>query len=155
MVQSPGGEGGGGVCDAAARRYWDGMNRRDIDYALEQFSDEIFFQDMMFPDAFVGKEKLRSHFKACLDGFPEGLVFVIDEISVDAGDGKCGAYWHCETPEGKAFPFSRGLSFYKCDGERFFSSLSFAAHRVWRRWCRRVEPTRARTRTCARGLACC
>jgi hypothetical protein len=35
----------------------------------------------------------------------------------DAGDGCCGAYWHCETPEGKAFPFSRGLSFYKCNGE--------------------------------------
>lgn len=42
-------------------------------------------------------------------------MFVIDEISVDAGDGCVGAYWHCETPEGAAFPFSRGLSFYKAD----------------------------------------
>jgi len=72
----------------------------------------------------------------CLKGFPDGLVFVIDEISVDSGDGRVGCYWHCETPDGeahgnsaafvcmrmtwgkragKAFPFSRGLSFYKVD----------------------------------------
>lgn len=91
------------------------MNARDIDFALEQFSDDIFFQDMMFPEPLTNKAQLRDHFQKCLDGFPEGLVFVIDEISKDAGDGRCGAYWHCETPEGKAFPFSRGLSFYKCD----------------------------------------
>jgi len=107
----------GGVCDGAARRYWQGMNERNIDYALEQFSEEIFFQDMMFAEPITSKEGLRAHFTTCLDGFPEGLLFVIDEISRDGGDGCCGAYWHCETPEGKAFPFSRGLSFYKCDEE--------------------------------------
>ena len=52
-----------------------------------------------------------------VSGFPEGLQFVIDEISLDAGDGRVGCYWHCETPDGKAFPFSRGLSFYKADDE--------------------------------------
>ena len=104
-----------GLCDAAARRYWDGMNRRDVDFALEQFSDDIFFQDMLFQEPIRGKAQLREHFERCLSGFPAGLLFVIDEISIDAGDGRSGAYWHCETPDGKPFPFSRGLSFYKVD----------------------------------------
>lgn len=51
-----------GVCDAAARRYWDGMNRRDVDFALEQFSDNIFFQDMLFQQPIRGKDELRAHF---------------------------------------------------------------------------------------------
>ncbi len=61
---------------------------------------------------------MRSSAKSVLSwvsGFPEGLQFVIDEISHDSGDGRVGCYWHCETPAGKAFPFSRGLSFYKVD----------------------------------------
>jgi hypothetical protein len=53
---------GGGLADGAARRYWDGMNRRDVDYALEQFSDNIFFQDMLFQEPIRGKEQLRAHF---------------------------------------------------------------------------------------------
>jgi hypothetical protein len=57
-----------GVCDAAARRYWEGMNRRDVDHALEQFSDDIFFQDMLFPEPIRGKAELRSHFDRCLAG---------------------------------------------------------------------------------------
>mmetsp|Transcript_9837 Transcript_9837/g.24059 ORF Transcript_9837/g.24059 Transcript_9837/m.24059 type:complete len:214 (-) Transcript_9837:158-799(-) len=104
-----------GPCTAAVRRYWDGMNRRDVEYALAQFADDIVFQDMMFQEPFKDKKELRAHFEKCLDGFPEGLLFVIDDISNDSGDGKCGAFWHCETPEGKAFPFSRGLSYYACN----------------------------------------
>ena len=53
---------GEGLADGAARRYWDGMNRRDVDYALEQFSDDIFFQDMLFQEPIRGKEQLRAHF---------------------------------------------------------------------------------------------
>ena len=78
----------GGLCDGAVRRYWDGMNRRDVEFALDQFSDNIFFQDMMFPKPFEGKTTLRNHFETCLSGFPDGLLFVIDEISLDAGTSR-------------------------------------------------------------------
>ena len=37
-------------------------NRRDVDFALEQFSEDIFFQDMMFPEPIRGKAELREHF---------------------------------------------------------------------------------------------
>jgi hypothetical protein len=52
-----------GICDGAACRYWEGMNSRNIDFALEQFSDDIFFQDMMFPEPITSKEDLRAHFQ--------------------------------------------------------------------------------------------
>ena len=89
------------------------MNRRDVDHALEQFSEDVQFQDLLFSTDKHGKAELREHFETCLDGFPAGLRFVIDEVSTDAGDRMTGMYWHCETKDGKAFPFSRGLSFYK------------------------------------------
>ena len=62
LRSAAGGGGGGAGANGAARRYWDGMNRRDVDYALEQFSDDIFFQDMLFQDPIRGKAELRSHF---------------------------------------------------------------------------------------------
>mmetsp|Transcript_27084 Transcript_27084/g.62932 ORF Transcript_27084/g.62932 Transcript_27084/m.62932 type:complete len:178 (+) Transcript_27084:68-601(+) len=106
-----------GVADDAARQYWDGMNRRDVEHALAQFSDDIQFQDLLFPSDKRGKKELRQHFETCLEGFPAGLRFEIDEVSKDSGDGMCGMYWHCETEAGDAFPFSRGLSFYKVNAE--------------------------------------
>ncbi len=36
--------------------------RRDVDSALEQFSEDVFFQDMMFPEPIRGKAELREHF---------------------------------------------------------------------------------------------
>jgi len=39
--------------------------RRDVDYALEQFSDDIFFQDMLFQEPIRGKPQLRAHFDRC------------------------------------------------------------------------------------------
>ena len=63
-----------GVADAAARRYWDGMNRRDVDFALEQFSEDIFFQDMMFSEPIRGKAELREHFDRSLVCVPSAWV---------------------------------------------------------------------------------
>ena len=62
LRSAAGGGPGGAGADGAARRYWDGMNRRDVDYALEQFSDDIFFQDMLFQKPIRGKAELRAHF---------------------------------------------------------------------------------------------
>ncbi|KAJ1492351.1 hypothetical protein T484DRAFT_2979173 [Baffinella frigidus] len=69
-----------GVADDAARQYWDGMNRRDVEHALAQFSDDIQFQDLLFPSDKRGKKELRQHFETCLEGFPAGLRFEIDEV---------------------------------------------------------------------------
>ena len=33
-----------GKCDSAVRRYWKGMNERNVEFALEQFADDIMFQ---------------------------------------------------------------------------------------------------------------
>jgi hypothetical protein len=36
---------------------------RDIEYALNQFAEDVFFQDMMFSDPFIGKAQLKAHFE--------------------------------------------------------------------------------------------
>ncbi len=37
-------EKGHGKCDSAVRRYWKGMNERNVELALAQFADDIVFQ---------------------------------------------------------------------------------------------------------------
>ena len=39
---------GSGLCNAAVTRYWKGMNERNVEFALDQFSDKIFFQVLRF-----------------------------------------------------------------------------------------------------------
>jgi len=82
---------------------------------MAEIADDVFYEDLVYDEAFVGGEKLREYLAKTLD-VPDDLRFVIDDIT--EGDGPtCGVSWHVELTNGTVMPFSRGASFYRVDAE--------------------------------------
>ena len=55
-----------GKCDGAVRRYWKGMNERNVEFALAQFADEIIFQV---------SAQFRSIFNSCQKYVVQGDIY--------------------------------------------------------------------------------
>ena len=101
--------------DFAAHRVietmYDAINRRDLDTAIAQIDPNCQYQDLNFPQPFVGREAVRHLFEESCQGIPDDLLFIIDEITT--GDAlSVGILWHVELG-GIPFPNGRGVSFYR------------------------------------------
>jgi len=107
------------------RTMYDAINRRDLDAAIACVDDDCRYEDLNFPEPFVGRAAVRGLFAEFCEGMPEDLAFAIDEIAGD--DRAAGAIWHLELG-GIAFPNSRGASFYRISSET--GKLCFARDAV-------------------------
>ncbi|HAC66194.1 MAG TPA: nuclear transport factor 2 family protein [Cyanothece sp. UBA12306] len=87
------------------------INRRDIDSAMEWIDEQCIYQDLNFPQPFIGKEQVKELFAEAVRGIPDDLQFVIDDFTTEDSLA-VGVLWHLEL-NGITFPNSRGVSFYR------------------------------------------
>ena len=81
--------------------------------AIDLFSEDVVYEDTVYPGVFNGREALRSHLNRVADAVPDSFRFVVDDISSGPDDAESiGVKWHVES-NGKPLPFTRGCSFYK------------------------------------------
>ena len=84
--------------------------------ALEFFSDDVVYEDMIYPEPFVGKDQVTSFLSNTKDKAPEDFVFVLDKCS--DGIKSCGFTWHIELKtRPDAGKFANGCSFYELNSE--------------------------------------
>ncbi|KAM7477256.1 hypothetical protein LguiB_024499 [Lonicera macranthoides] len=104
-----------GVDSAAnvVRKFYAGINGRDLSSVEGLIADNCVYEDLVFPRPFVGRKAILDFFKGFMDSISADLQFAIDEISEE--DTKAvGVTWHLEW-KGKPFPFSKGCSFYQLE----------------------------------------
>ncbi len=87
------------------------INRRDINAAMEWIDDRCIYEDLNFSQPFSGKEAVRQLLEESCQGIPDGLQFVIDDITT-GDDLAVGILWHVEL-DGIPFTNGRGVSFYR------------------------------------------
>jgi hypothetical protein len=88
-----------------------------MEAAIRLFTDDCTYDDTVFPQPFQGKEPLLKHLQLCANAFPPTFRFIVDDICEDIrGGDKLAIRWHLEN-NGEKLPFTRGLSFYRLDGE--------------------------------------
>ncbi|OMP04052.1 hypothetical protein COLO4_09994 [Corchorus olitorius] len=101
------------------RSFYGGINRRDLASVEPLIAEKCVYEDLIFPRPFVGRQAILDFFKSFMDSISKDLQFVIDDISAEDSSA-VGVTWHLEW-RGKAFPFSKGCSFYRLemvDGQR-------------------------------------
>eukprot|EP00544_Gedaniella_sp_CCMP2646_P004307 CAMPEP_0202492340 /NCGR_PEP_ID=MMETSP1361-20130828/9092_1 /ASSEMBLY_ACC=CAM_ASM_000849 /TAXON_ID=210615 /ORGANISM="Staurosira complex sp., Strain CCMP2646" /LENGTH=565 /DNA_ID=CAMNT_0049122535 /DNA_START=267 /DNA_END=1964 /DNA_ORIENTATION=+ len=96
-----------------AEQYFDAWSKRDMDTAVNLFTEDCCYEDTVFPKPFSGKQNLKEHLLLCSDAFPPTFKFIVDDVA-DGGD-TIAAKWHVEN-DGKEMPFTRGVSIYKTKG---------------------------------------
>ena len=90
---------------------YEAINRRDIPAAMELIDDDCIYEDLNFPQPFLGKNAVRKLFEESCQGVPDDLQFVIDDLT-QGEDNRFGVLWHVEL-DGIPFPNGRGVSFYR------------------------------------------
>ena len=95
--------------------FFEAWNRRDMSAAIDLFSEDVVYEDTVYPDVFETKEALRSHLLRVADALPDSFQFVVDDLSSGPADAaSVGVRWHVES-NGSPLPFTRGVSFYTFD----------------------------------------
>ena len=100
-------------------KYFDAWNRRDMQTAVECFSDNCVYQDLQYDTPFSGKESMEKHLLNVAKCLPQSFRFNVDDIvtmpnkNTFASDykEKVGVLWHVESNDDE-LPFTRGCSFY-------------------------------------------
>lgn len=95
------------------RKFYGGINGRDLSSVEALIADDCVYEDLIFPQPFVGRKAILEFFGKFCDSISEDLQFVIDDISTEDSIA-VGVTWHLEW-KGKPFPFSKGCSFYKLE----------------------------------------
>ncbi len=90
---------------------YEAINRRDIPAAMELIDDDCIYEDLNFPQPFLGKDAVRKLFEESCQGVPDDLQFVIDDLT-QGEQSTFGVLWHVEL-DGIPFPNGRGVSFYR------------------------------------------
>ena len=102
---------------ATVLAFFESWNERDMEKAVNLFSENVVYEDTVYPDVFNGREALRAHLLRVADALPSSFSFVVDDLSSGAADARAyGVRWHVES-NGKALPFTRGASFYTFDSD--------------------------------------
>ncbi|XP_028063636.1 uncharacterized protein LOC114266887 isoform X3 [Camellia sinensis] len=95
------------------KKFYEGINGHDLASVEDLIADNCVYEDLIFPQPFVGRKAILEFFQKFIDSISTDLQFVIDDIS-DKDTSVVGVTWHLEW-KGKAFPFSKGCSFYRLD----------------------------------------
>jgi len=99
----------------AVREFFQCWNERDMSKAAKLFSEDVSYEDTLYPEKFVGREQLVFHLNRVADAVPDSFRFVVDEVS--ASPDRAGVQWHVELADGTQLPFTRGCSMYKFDAD--------------------------------------
>jgi hypothetical protein len=84
--------------------------------ALEFFSDDVIYEDMIYSEPFRGKAQVTSFLINTKEKAPEDFVFVLDKCS--DGVKSCGFTWHIELKtRPDAGRFANGCSFYELNDD--------------------------------------
>uniref|UniRef100_A0A0E0LZ16 SnoaL-like domain-containing protein n=1 Tax=Oryza punctata TaxID=4537 RepID=A0A0E0LZ16_ORYPU len=94
------------------RGFYDGVNRRDLAAVEPLIAEGCVYEDLVFPNPFVGRGEILEFFAGFMGSISSDLRFVIDDISAGDDSRAVGVTWHLEW-KGRPFPFSRGCSFYR------------------------------------------
>uniref|UniRef100_A0A0D6QUR5 SnoaL-like domain-containing protein n=1 Tax=Araucaria cunninghamii TaxID=56994 RepID=A0A0D6QUR5_ARACU len=94
------------------REFYAQINRHQVDSVGDLIAEDCVYEDLVFPQPFVGRKDIIDFFKRFTDAVSTDLQFVIDDITSDDASA-VGVTWHLEW-RGKTFPFSKGCSFYRC-----------------------------------------
>lgn len=123
-----------------AVKYYTAFNDRDIDLCMSYFSEDVIYEDLVYPNAFKGTENLKFYFKEIMSDVDPGLKFCIDDYSSGENCSKSGILWsffhlinlslsnliiiyrHVEI-DGIEMPFSRGCSFVRVNDQ---NKITFA-----------------------------
>uniref|UniRef100_A0A7S0Q831 SnoaL-like domain-containing protein n=1 Tax=Coccolithus braarudii TaxID=221442 RepID=A0A7S0Q831_9EUKA len=97
--------------EEAVRTFFYCWNQRDMHAAAALFSEDVVYEDTLYPERFVGKEQLCYHLNRVADAVPASFRFKVDMLSGSAES--VGAQWHVELADGTQLPFTRGCSMYK------------------------------------------
>ncbi|PON74538.1 Polyketide cyclase SnoaL-like domain containing protein [Parasponia andersonii] len=95
------------------RKFYGGINGRDLSSVVDLISDDCVYEDLIFPRPFVGRKEILDFFENFMDFVEKDLQFVIDKLSTEDSSA-VGVTWHLEW-KGKPFPFSRGCSYYELE----------------------------------------
>ncbi|MCL7031786.1 hypothetical protein MKW94_018199 [Papaver nudicaule] len=95
------------------RNFYDGINRHDLASVEDLIAENCVYEDLVFPQPFVGRKAILDFFKKFTDSISKDLQFVIDDIS-NEDSLAIGVTWHLAW-NGKPFPFSKGCSFYRLE----------------------------------------
>ncbi|EAZ08361.1 hypothetical protein OsI_30617 [Oryza sativa Indica Group] len=94
------------------RAFYDGLNRRDLAAVEPLIAEGCVYEDLVFPNPFVGRAEILGFFAGFMGSVSSDLRFVIDDISAGDDSRAVGVTWHLDW-KGRPFPFSRGCSFYR------------------------------------------
>jgi len=102
-------------------KYFESWSARDINQAIELFTEDCVLQDTQYAGAFNGKNEIFSHLTNVEECLPKSFDFIVDEVvtvpSSEAGTKeKIAALWHVENG-GEPLSFTRGCSFYATDAK--------------------------------------
>ncbi|WVZ09775.1 hypothetical protein V8G54_014305 [Vigna mungo] len=98
---------------AVVRNFYGGINAHDVDSVQYLIADNCVYEDLVFPQPFVGRKEILEFFKKFTNSTSKDLQFVIDDLSTK-DPSSVGVIWHLEW-KGKPFPFSKGCSFYRLE----------------------------------------
>ena len=104
---------GDGQAVSQVKKYFEYWNKRQMQDAVDLFTDDCEYEDTLYSGSFVGRDALKKHLFRCADALPDSFAFVVDEIS-EGGNNVVGLKWHVES-NGKPLPFTRGCSVYTID----------------------------------------
>ena len=68
--------------------YFDAWNRRDMEAAVALFSEDVTYEDTVYPEVFSGRDELEFHLLRVADALPRSFVFVVDDISSGSDDAR-------------------------------------------------------------------
>ena len=112
-------------CDDVVRHLWQNIDLTNSEKALEFFHEDVVYEDLIYSKPFVGKEEVKGFLQSSRDNAPEGLQFVLDDVS--DGENACGFTWHLELEiNGQTRNITKGISFYRLVSEVKFGFLSSA-----------------------------
>ncbi|KAL0359983.1 UNVERIFIED_CONTAM: hypothetical protein Sradi_3682800 [Sesamum radiatum] len=80
------------------RKFYDGINRRDLASVEDLISLNCIYEDLVFPRPFIGRKAILEFFKQFMDSISADLQFAIDDISEE---DLCavGVTWHLDMEE--------------------------------------------------------
>jgi len=78
---------------SSAVQYREAVDKKDVDKATSIFAEDCVYENVIFEDAFVGKEAVKEYFSEVVEYLGDDVDFVIDDISEDPS-GKVGLLWY-------------------------------------------------------------
>ncbi|WVZ18080.1 hypothetical protein V8G54_005402 [Vigna mungo] len=78
---------------AVVRNFYGGINAHDVDSVQYLIAENCVYEDLVFPQPFVGRKEILEFFKKFTNSTSKDLQFVIDDLSTK-DPSSVGVIWH-------------------------------------------------------------